>query len=502
MMGPGGMRSLKARWVVTGELCLTSAAHLGNGEAGDIVDMPISRTASFGDMGAEPIDSFGPPILTGSSLAGGLRSYLAGVMLGPLTPEATHSGVEAIFGSTSILPESELVSEMDEGSQSALIVFDSIGVLDNAAIEVRDGVRIDPNRGVAEDTAKFDYEVIPPGAVFPIRVDLLVDEGSDEARLLGLLICVLEALERGEIPIGARKAKGLGGCMVRNWSARRFDLTTREGWSAWLMSDYINPIGQGARCYSSIACAIRESAPPEVSISEISTSLYSSNVIQVDVELRIQGGLLVRSPGKGQRAADVVHLQSAGKPILPGTSLMGALRARARRIAHTVRKAKGDADIWVDRLFGSKPSASTTKRPLRAARIRASEAFLEDSTRLGVTRIKIDRFTGGVVSGALLEEEPEFGSKASVKMEVIRPAPGELGFLALLVKDLITGDLVIGGSGSVGRGVATGKATIRVGNRAITLDSQSQLPEFDRHFLNSEVEEFWNKEPLGGGENT
>lgn len=500
MMSPGGVRFLKARWVIMGELCLTSAAHLGNGEAGDIVDMPVSRAASFGDTDAVPIDSFGPPMLTGSSLAGGLRSYLADVMLGPLTPEVTHSGVEALFGSTSVSLESDLVSEMDEGRQSALVIFDSIGFLHNATTEVRDGVRIDPGRGVAEDTAKFDYEVIPPNTIFPIRVDLLVDEVSNESTLLGSLICVLTALERGDIPIGAKKAKGFGGCTVRNWSARRFDLTTQEGWLAWLMSDYIKPISQGANCYSSIARAIRESAPAEVSINEISTGLYSNNVIRVDVELRIQGGLLVRSPGEGQRAADTVHLESGGKPVLPGTSLIGTLRARARRIAETVRGEKGDATIWVDRLFGSQPSASTRKRPFRAARIRVSEPFLQDSTRLRVTRIKIDRFTGGVVSGALLEEEPEFCSKASVKMEVIRPAPGELGFLALLVKDLITGDLVIGGSGSVGRGVATGKATMHAGDRVITFDSQSQIPVSDRKLLNSAVEEFWNREPLRGGE--
>ena len=34
MVGPGGVRSIVARWVITGELVLESAAHLGNGEAG------------------------------------------------------------------------------------------------------------------------------------------------------------------------------------------------------------------------------------------------------------------------------------------------------------------------------------------------------------------------------------------------------------------------------------------------------------------------------------
>ena len=43
MVGPGGIRPVVARWVITGELVLDSAAHLGNGEEGTAVDMALVR---------------------------------------------------------------------------------------------------------------------------------------------------------------------------------------------------------------------------------------------------------------------------------------------------------------------------------------------------------------------------------------------------------------------------------------------------------------------------
>jgi CRISPR/Cas system CSM-associated protein Csm3 (group 7 of RAMP superfamily) len=498
--GPGGVRALKARWVVTGDLCLTSAAHLGNGEPGDIVDMPISRAVSLGTIDAEPVGAFGPPLLTGSSLAGGLRAYLTAVTTGVLREEEKHSVVEALFGSSPVSSDADSDNFEDEGSQSPIITFDSIGCLGDAMIETRDGVRIDPKRGIATETAKFDYEVIPPGTVFPIRVDLLVDDSADEGTLTGLLICVIEGLQQGAVPIGAKKSKGLGACRVQNWYACRFDLKTREGWLAWLMSDHRKPIDEGTPCHQSIREAIEGLLPPGISPSDFSRSVYANDVVQVSLELRFRGGLLVRKPQEEMGSADVGHLRSAGKPVLPGTSLAGALRARARRIANIVRQQKGDADIWVERLFGSQALGPGVKRPMSAARIRVSEALLRDASRLRVTRIKIDRFTGGAMSGALLEEEPEYGGKVDVNIEVFKPQPGEVGFLLLLIKDLISGDLAVGGAGFVGRGVVMGKARINVNGRTVILDCEGKTQPGDTGYLNRAVEEFWNERPISGGD--
>ncbi len=43
MVGPGDVRPVMARWVITGVLVLESASHLGSGEEGEAVDMPLLR---------------------------------------------------------------------------------------------------------------------------------------------------------------------------------------------------------------------------------------------------------------------------------------------------------------------------------------------------------------------------------------------------------------------------------------------------------------------------
>ena len=78
MIGPGGVRSIVARWVITGELVLDSAAHLGNGEEGETVDMALVR-----DRAEDK------PLLSGSSLAGGLRSYSLDLLDGYAQEEPT-----------------------------------------------------------------------------------------------------------------------------------------------------------------------------------------------------------------------------------------------------------------------------------------------------------------------------------------------------------------------------------------------------------------------------
>jgi len=80
------------------------------------------------------------------------------------------------------------------------------------------------------------------------------------------------------------------------------------------------------------------------------------------------------------------------------------------------------------------------------------------------SRVKIDRFTGGSFPQALFSEQPAFGGDgAGVQIEVALRAPRdpEIGLLLLVLKDLWTGDLPLGGEGGVGRGRLKGqKATL------------------------------------------
>jgi CRISPR/Cas system CMR subunit Cmr4 (Cas7 group RAMP superfamily) len=473
MAGPGGVRETVARWVVTADLVLTTACHLGSGGGGDAVDMPLLRDRAEG-----------LPLLTGSSLAGALRDHVADRLHGYGVEDTGEAN--RLFGGGRGDRGVGLSPTLDEGAQSPLIVYDALGRLpENATAEVRDGVAINPASGTADDHFKFDAEVLPPGTTFHLRFDLLVGRPSDEAGQLALLAAALAGLGRGEIGIGARQSRGLGACRARKWRVRRFDLTSRDGWLAWLGADAHHPT-KGMRPHDDITATLRDAAGGRV---RVEPSADRREAVRVEVELTTHGGLLVRSPGLTADVADATPLTSGGKPVLPGTSVAGALRARALRIARLVR-TQNDGERWVDQLFGPGPKRERGETPF-ASRLRVAEQPVLDGKLLRQSRVRIDRFTGGVVDGGLFDEEPLFRGRVTLRLELRAPRPGELGLLLLVLKDLVSGDLPLGGGAAVGRGVMAGKVHVHLpGQEPHSFDPLLPAEARTVEALNRAVEEF------------
>jgi len=437
-------RALTARWVIRGTLTLETAMHLG-GEGTERVDMSVLRDLQEGK-----------PLLPGTTFAGALRDALADRLAGYGQNEPAE--VAVLFGAA---------RGDDEGSQSPLIVFDAFGEFpEQSGIEIRDGVAISPATGVAEDHKKFDFEVLPAGTVFPVRVDLLLPAPSifnfesqpEEKALLERLTEALDAFTHGENALGARRSRGLGRVRAL-WAARRFDFSSKDGWLAWILSDHKNPFTANPD-QASIRNAIEVAAPDELKPLAFLGDARSRVIVELD--LRIAHDILIRSPGIDPGAADVSHIRSGGVPILPGTSLAGVIRTQSLRIARLVRTQQSDAENWIDRLFGPRfegPRPPTGHKPY-ASRLRVGEARIEGSQCHRQTRVAIDRFTQGAVDTALFDEQTEVGGRAVVRLELRDPREGELGLVLLVVKDLLDGVVPVGGTSSVGRGVLRGSAFI------------------------------------------
>jgi len=148
----------------------------------------------------------------------------------------------------------------------------------------------------------------------------------------------------------------------------------------------------------------------------------------------------------------VVHLKSHRpdktdpQSILSGTSLAGVLRHRAERIVKTL----GSCLPIVEHLFGF-----VDGKEAKASRLVVHEKVVEKAAELVQTRIAIDRFTGGTYHGALFSEQPIFGGDetiVTIELELRKPEEYEIGLLLLLIKDLWTSDLPVGGESSLGRG--------------------------------------------------
>jgi CRISPR/Cas system CSM-associated protein Csm3 (group 7 of RAMP superfamily) len=300
---PGGVRQLRARWVFTAGLALCTPANLGSGKEGP-ADLSVVRDRMNG-----------VPLLPGASLAGALRSYLCDRLDGYRAKEQ-NPGIARLFGT----------QRTDEtGSQSALICFDSLGTAPDGRLEIRDDVAIDAATGTAGKHKKYDMELLPCGTTFPLRVELLVDEDANESELMSLLVAALEGLRPGEITLGARGSRGFGQVEARSWQAHRHDLTTGQGWLAWLLSDPLAPIPDKVAEHADPATASKAAAPTGV---EIIDEPDQRRKLIVEAVLEIDRSLLVRSPAATADAPDAAHLVSGDQGILPGTSLAGVLRAR------------------------------------------------------------------------------------------------------------------------------------------------------------------------------
>jgi hypothetical protein len=83
-----------------------------------------------------------------------------------------------------------------------------------------------------------------------------------------------------------------------------------------------------------------------------------------------------------------------------------------------------------------------------------------------------------------------------MRLELRNPEEGEIGLLLLLVKDLLTGDLPVGGTASVGRGVFTGRATLRFPDGFVAdLEAGAALPDATVQRLDKAIRSFHDIPP-------
>ncbi len=456
-------RKIVQRIVVEGDLVLQSPAHLGNGDGDNLVDMPLLT---------DPLD-VKTPLLTGASIAGALRGYLHEREHGFRAKVDTHaeSASVLLFGGN---------RGYDYGEQSPLIVEDAHGK--NDFIELRDGVGLAGDSRTAAHDKLFNIEMWEAGTTFPLRFELIVRQGDDASALKQALATALAGFNNGSITIGARKRRGYGQVSVTGWRIKEYDLTNTAQLLDWLEN--------GAKELSGTA---NPNIVQAIGVSE--TIRDRRQAFHLKAEFFLDGSLLIRS-GSGPdiegamndadvERPDFMHLHSARlasdgtrkrMPVLSGTSLTGALRARALKIARLIAAdAKGGekaASKLIDNMFGA--DMDTTEEPVADMdtdeKPAASRVTVYEHVVNGVTekenmsvqnRVSIDRFTGGTRDGALFSEQPLFGGKQSVvtvDLQLANPKEYEIGLLLLLLKDLWTGDLPLGGEISVGRGRLRGKS--------------------------------------------
>lgn len=419
------------RIIVQGSLVLDTPTCLGSGDADSPTDLPLLRD-SISDRA----------LLTGASIAGSLRNYLREYEHGYDASEQNSDRATSLFGGTRRDPD---------GEQSPLIINDAISSK-IPTVELRDGVEIESTTGTAKAGHKYDLELLAAGTEFPLYFELLIEKDKtqvEEQALINCLALALEGLEYGKITLGMKKRRGFGRCHVKEWQVWNFNLEDANDRILWLNFEHWRT---GFIPIFNVYTLIKEGLI-QAGLHVAEDWEDKRDRFTIHATFKLVGSLLIRSGQAATgRAPDVVHLKShrPGKidaeHILSGTSLAGVLRHRAERIVKTL----GSCSPIVEYLFGF-----VSGKQAQASRLVVYEKVIKNAAELVQTRIAIDRFTGGAYHGALFEEQPIFGSDetiVTIELELRKPEEYEIGLLLLLLKDLWTSDLPIGGESSIGRG--------------------------------------------------
>lgn len=398
------MNKIQQRYYFAVNLELASPLSVANGED-RYTDADVVRSAG------------GEVFLPGTSIAGVFRAYM----------DQKEKNSE-IMG----------FSEDKEGRMSALFIMDAF--FEKTRVSVRDGVRLENH--VAAHGGKFDFEIIETGAQTTVYLEYVKREDDAEDGV-AWIARFIQGMDCGEIRFGARKNRGLGRVKVKEVYKAVFDSKSREEWTAFCREG--QPVRQPAYQWKDWKTLGLPQAEKYVTIS---------------IPLKLKGGISIRKYSAEPNKADFEHITCNGKPVIPGSSWSGAVRARANEILEEVGCGGEKRRMLTDAWFGYVKENDACQ-----SSVIFGESILEGATRMAATRNKINRFDAATVDGGLYTEISYFGGTTSLQIMIRKKEgyEGLLGMMYLILDEIREGYLAIGGQTAVGRGIfkAAGEPEIK-----------------------------------------
>lgn len=251
------------------------------------------------------LDSHQKPFIPATSLLGIMKHHIK-------LPAKNKKNLDRFWGYT----------EDKEGYQSAVSCSDLTCITGNFKINVRDGIAIDSKTGMVKEKAKYDYQVIEPGAVFELLLEVMIKQGDDETFFKQMTSTILHALESGDIYIGAKTNNGLGKIKFTGKGIWEFDLTRKEGVKKWFK--YL----KNKNTHDFPPAEL----PPPFSLKN------RAKCFTVNAAFKLKHSLIIKSYSEDPKAPDAVNISSNEKFIITGSSLKGAVRSRGERILNTLNE--------------------------------------------------------------------------------------------------------------------------------------------------------------------
>ncbi len=475
-----------------GELVLKSPLLIGSGKK-ERYDIELLKTKE------------GNPFIPATTIAGVIQSRLE--LLTEEFADRNKLDKEQIKSIKKIWGEAADIDNPDS-KQSSFIFYDSMLNNSKKNISIRDGIAIDNKIGVTSDGAKFEYEIQEPGTTFNFKIEVNAKDEKEKELSERLLKTVEAYFTKNAISVGANTNNGFGKLSLTNTSFEFYDFKEKSDIESWLK----------------ISNTKRNKPVYNIKEFDIASSNFS-----ISFKANIDNSLIIGSTDP-KVESDKTHLKSNGQAVLSGSSLKGAVRARAEKILNTISINQDEMHKLKELLFGYiqhefiiekdnngneivKPDKingsiyKETKIKSLKGKLQVSENTFKEKTYTEELqhRIKIDRFTGGTIDGALFDSMPLFNTakeessitfdmsidwkeklkytlfdenknKIDRELNLLKYNEAAAGLLLLVLKDLWTGDLPIGGEKNVGRGRLRGvAATITWDDKKVVLKSKDNI---------------------------
>ena len=299
----------------------------------------------------------------------------------------------------------------------------------------RHGVGIDRTTGAASDGALYEHEFLPRGTRFTIRITAEGRDGEKMRReqstgipgpassesVKKILEFIVDVLTSGAVGLGGRTGSGQGTIRVIEPKLRRTGGTTDTGTPtepADVLDALIGENVEGTSLPLELGGWSLEE-PARVTITWWSpTGIF----VAEDEELTKQRKEKAQETdltanGVTEPLRDPSVPWDQAQLLIPGTSIRGALRSRASRIARTVLAARDELSTFASHDLHEQIAAEPNlvrymfgSTEYRGAVTVHDCLSTERGKRIEVTHNAIDRWTGGVIDGGLFTEAVYLGT--------------------------------------------------------------------------------------------
>lgn len=314
-------------------------------------------------------------------------------------------------------------------------------------------------KGVVKEHCKFDEQVVPKGTRFRFEIEML----STDENEYDLFRQVINVLKDDSLRLGGGTRNGFGKLDVKRSVLLKYNLTEEKD-----LRDYIQ---------KSSSLSVELNGGEEIKIDNrigedwikyrlvlnpVDFFMFGSGFGDENVDdVPVKEDIVVGNDGKAEIKKDFT--------LIPATSIKGAL---SHRVAYYYNKAAGNfADDCnnlsdfvgtknnaVAALFGEDEDGANKK--ISRGNVLFQDLFLQKNevNEHIFPHVKIDRFTGGTIDGALFQEKASFtSSRITTDIYVNKNVDkGALNAFECALDDLCSGALPLGGNVNKGHGCFNG----------------------------------------------